>query len=522
MELTELGKKPISEDSPTGSDVRYEPEFEELQAEIDKLSSVTAEGGPDWKKVVDLSSQILEQKCKDLLVAAYLAAGLLQTQGLNGLAIGFQVFADLLEGFWDNLFPPKKRMRGRRAAIEWLIDRSETVLAKMESSTIEAETAETLIEHLSRIDNFLRDHIEEPPSVASIARFVEENKAKTKEAEPQQEQIPSTAPSTPEPAPETTPPPAAPEELASPEDAKKQIKNAMQTIRQACNYIGDNNPADPLPYRLRRVAIWSLVESLPPALDGRTKIPPPPAQIRNILSNLYEEQNWEGLGKAAEARIGEFVFWMDLHFYVAQSLNFMGAQYEKAYEAICTETSYFLSRFPEIQELQFSDGTPFVSDDTKRWLGEIALSGGSGSAPETYATTPDLQHEDNLLADEMAKAKALAKEKKLVDALCLVQDHMRRSTSARERLLWQLGLCQILVEGKKGFLALSHVDQILHDIDNYHLEEWEPELALRALKTVWIVLKNHTDPQAKKQAEETLARIARLDATEALRLKGKR
>ena len=520
MELTDLGKTPISEDSPTGSDVRYEPEFEELQAEIDKLSSVTAEGGPDWKKVVGLSSQILEQKSKDLLVAAYLAAGLLQTQGLNGLAIGFQVFANLLEGFWDNLFPPKKRMRGRRAAIEWLIDRSETVLGQMENETIEAETAEALVEHLSRIDNFLRENIEEPPSVTSIARFVEEHKAKPKEAAVQQEQTPSTAQSAPSPAPAAAPSP--PEELTSPEDAKKQLKHAMQIVRQACNYLGDTNPADPLPYRLRRIAIWSLVEGLPPALDGRTKIPPPPGQITNILTNLYEEQNWEGLGKAAEARIGEFVFWMDLHFYVAQSLNFMGAQYEKAYEAICAETAYFVSRFPEIQELQFSDGTPFVSDDTRKWLGEIALSGGSGSAPESYTSAPGLQQEDDILAEEMAKAKALTKKRKLVDALSLLQDHMRKSTSARERLLWQLGLCQILIDGKKGFLALPHLDQILHNIDNYRLEDWEPELALRALKTAWLVLKNQTDPEIKKRAEDTLARIARLDATEAVRLKGKR
>ena len=51
MDLISLGKEPISEDKPTGEDVRYEPEFEELQGEIDKLSSPSASGTIDWEKI---------------------------------------------------------------------------------------------------------------------------------------------------------------------------------------------------------------------------------------------------------------------------------------------------------------------------------------------------------------------------------------------------------------------------------------------------------------------------------------
>ncbi len=517
MELSELGKSPISTDSPTGSDVRYEPEFEELQAEIDKLSSVTAEGGPDWKKVVNLASEILASKSKDLLVAAYLVAGLVQTQGHQGLAVGFGVFADLLETFWDNLFPSKKRMRGRRAAIEWLIDRTETVLGQMGSETIDPENAEALLEHLKRLDEFLRDNLDEPLSVSSISRFIEEHKAKPKETDAEQK-VATTAAQVPQRG-AAAPAPAPPEELASAEDAKKQLKNAMQVIRHACTYLADTNPADPLPYRLRRIATWALVENLPPATDGRTKIPPPPAQLSNILTKLYEEQNWEGLAKAAEARIGEFIFWMDLHFYVGQSLSYMGPQYEKAYEALCGEVAYFIHRFPDILELQFADGTPFVSDESRRWLGEIGFGASTGISPETYGPVSTTGQDDSLMAEEITKAKSLAKKRKLIDAVGLIQDHMRKSPSARERLLWQLALCQILIDHKKSFLALPHLDQILHNIERYGLEDWEPELALKALKAAWAALKTQTEPQGKKRAEEVLARITRLDAAEAVRLK---
>ena len=125
MELLSLGKDPIQPDQPTGSDVRYEPEFEELQAEIDKLSSPSSSGGIEWKKVNTLSALILAEKSKDLLVASYMAVSQVHTHQLDGLAIGLTVMHDMVEAYWDNLFPPKKRMRGRLGAIEWWIEKTE-------------------------------------------------------------------------------------------------------------------------------------------------------------------------------------------------------------------------------------------------------------------------------------------------------------------------------------------------------------------------------------------------------------
>ena len=73
MDLLFLGKDPIAPDQPTGSDVRYSPEFEALQAEMDKLSLPRAIGTLDWEKVADQAAEILARKSKDLLVASYLA-----------------------------------------------------------------------------------------------------------------------------------------------------------------------------------------------------------------------------------------------------------------------------------------------------------------------------------------------------------------------------------------------------------------------------------------------------------------
>ncbi len=59
-----IGADPISEDQPCGNDIRYEPEFERLEAELAKQESLNAET-VDWKVVADLSSQIVRYSSKD-------------------------------------------------------------------------------------------------------------------------------------------------------------------------------------------------------------------------------------------------------------------------------------------------------------------------------------------------------------------------------------------------------------------------------------------------------------------------
>ena len=128
MDLLSLGKNPINPDQPTGSDVRYEPEFEELQSEIDKLSSPSFSGGIEWQKVSDMAAFILAEKSKDLLVASYLAVSQVYIRQIEGLAVGLTVMHDLVDQFWDTLFPPKKRMRGRLGAVEWWIEKTGSAL----------------------------------------------------------------------------------------------------------------------------------------------------------------------------------------------------------------------------------------------------------------------------------------------------------------------------------------------------------------------------------------------------------
>jgi type VI secretion system protein VasJ len=100
VDILSLGKEPIQAEQPTGADVRYDPFFEQLQAEVDKLSTPSAASAVDWGKIVNLAAEILAQKSKDLLAASYLAVALIYTRKFEGLALGLQFYRDLLEKFW--------------------------------------------------------------------------------------------------------------------------------------------------------------------------------------------------------------------------------------------------------------------------------------------------------------------------------------------------------------------------------------------------------------------------------------
>ncbi|MGB7478876.1 MAG: type VI secretion system ImpA family N-terminal domain-containing protein, partial [Burkholderiaceae bacterium] len=172
---SELGKQPLAGASPSGADVRGEPDFDLLQDEMAKLSSPSSSGTLDWNQVARLATTLLAEKGKDLLVASYLAGALLQTRGLPGLADGLGVLRDLLEQYWDTLFPPLQRLRGRRNALQWLAERIARQAEETDWSALppqEPELVDTLRAHLEAIDAVLRDKDDDAPSLRPLLNLV--------------------------------------------------------------------------------------------------------------------------------------------------------------------------------------------------------------------------------------------------------------------------------------------------------------------------------------------------------------
>jgi len=589
MDPWSLGKEPIRPEQPAGVDVRYDPDFEALQAEIDKLSTPSATGGTDWKTVERLAAAILSGKSKDLLAASYFAVAAIRTRGLEGLAQGLQVMGDLIEHFWEDLFPPKKRMRGRAAAIEWWVEKGAAALEDLEPEKAAAEAVQQYREALMRIDALLQANLDSPPLTRPLERFIDaiplqageaaepgqgpapppaEASASTAAAAPGEvpalkkgpadptpqsaptpaeavasephplgravENPPASAPS-PGPPQEPVPRPAAPPAGGQPEpgeagpgtqpasaaEAERLLRGALQTVRRTADYYLGQDLSDPRSYRLRRIASWSPIHALPPAAGGRTEVPPPMNRplLENEWKGLEAKGGWEILVRSAEERIQTAVLWLDLNRFTAESLARMGPRCEAARDAVVHETVSLVKRLCGIEELSFSDGTPFADGATRSWL-ESHRHRSKAAAPET-AQAAAAGAANGPEAALLEQARELAGRKRLAEAAELLQRGLRSGTSRRGQMGWRLSLCELLLGASETQAALPQLEAVLQDIDAFQLESWDPDLAVEALRVVWRGFSAASADDVRNRGAAILDRIARLAPADALRLAGR-
>ncbi len=101
---------PISDESPSGDNLEYEPEFGELErtaqgkAEQQMGDEVVEAEPADWSSVVKQAEELLGRS-RDLRLAVYLTRGGLNVHGPQGLAGGVAIIRGLLESQWDTVHP---------------------------------------------------------------------------------------------------------------------------------------------------------------------------------------------------------------------------------------------------------------------------------------------------------------------------------------------------------------------------------------------------------------------------------
>lgn len=114
---------------PCGVDARFEPAHEDVRTEVAKLESP---GAPpvSWRRVALRGGELLTGTSKDLVIASYMAHALYEDEGIAGLAQGLRLVNELMDRYWDALFPPPARLRARASAIGWWVEKTS---ARLES-----------------------------------------------------------------------------------------------------------------------------------------------------------------------------------------------------------------------------------------------------------------------------------------------------------------------------------------------------------------------------------------------------
>ncbi|MEW5767534.1 MAG: type VI secretion system protein TssA [bacterium] len=530
-DLTQAGVQPITPDSPAGSLLGVEdPDFEQLQIEIRKLDSLAREP-VDWHEVVRLSASILTKKSKDLRVLSYLCLGLFNQQGYAGLSLGLTIWRDLIENFWETLYPALIRKRGRIAAISWLSEKVGAKVGQDKPDLKDREAIDKCNNLLKRITELLDDRLaEDSPGLSQLHRPIQEH-LKTLEslAPPREEEKPKPPPET---VAETPPTKEGlirravssifkPEEITSVEQANKAIKEAQGIIRRAASFLRETDPTHPLSYRISRAVSWMDINSLPNNNKGRTLIPPPPEKPEKYEQALANG-NAQAVLAEAESRFPQALLWLDLQRFVVQAMSALGTSYQEAQQAVCEELRSFLSRLPGLIELQFQNGLPLAGDQTRLWVKNEILPAKAGESPSEGKAEPDQ------LKEAVKKAERLISEGKLREAVALLQKGLAQLPVRRDQFLWRLSLAKLCLEAGHPQLAIPQLESLDEESNRFSLEEWEPALSLEVLRSLlqcqYKVIeeskKRPPPPELTERANQLYARLCRLDAVSALEFKG--
>lgn len=116
---------PVAPDNPCGESLRWDPIWDEIsqlrKTSKDPLDS-SADKTPEWGQIVELATNVLATRTKDLLIAGWLTEALVREHGFAGFRDGLQLIRGLANRFWDGLHPAPEDgdLATRAAPLNWL------------------------------------------------------------------------------------------------------------------------------------------------------------------------------------------------------------------------------------------------------------------------------------------------------------------------------------------------------------------------------------------------------------------
>ena len=271
MDVTALGSVPIPGENPAGFDAKYEPEYDAVLAEIDKLSSATQGGPVSWSNIVEQSRIILETKSKDISIAAYMGVALQKIQGLQGFLDAINLFISLFSFCWETAFPPLNRLRKRTNAFEWWHEHAYADIQTLENkiaSPLPDAFLHELLDALERLDQLAGELMPDALPLRDLREAVRRLPSLPPEpaATPKESAEPEPAP----PVMETPPVPAQPP-TAEPQSVSAQTLPVVPVVEPEPSTPPPSQPSPAAASaRLEQVATTPAASSSAPVAPSAT------------------------------------------------------------------------------------------------------------------------------------------------------------------------------------------------------------------------------------------------------------
>lgn len=472
-------------------------------------------GNIDSTLVEEKSNALIKEKSKDVRVLSFLSFVHLRNENWESFSDIFDGLTQLAEQNYEGLFP--ERTRAKQMAFKWLSEqRYSNILATKKPTEGAYEHTKRLVESLRKLKAILEEKFPEgspfPAGLLSAAQKWEKTTKPKPKPEPAAPGTQAGATGTPA------------QQAAAQAAVMETPKDAQSEGRKVAMFLIEKEPEKPMGYRLIRSLRWDIIEKAPPAEGGKTRLEPPPDERKTFLQNLISKEDWKQALFTAEKAFssGPTHYWLDLQRISATACKNLGKSYNAIHDAICLETALFLKRMPEIQELSYSDGSPFCDEATKDWIGSdvsAALSSSKGAVSQGKSA------KDDPLKEEKKEINTLVSKGKTEDAIETLQNKINETGSERINFKRSLMLCNLLFSVKHAHIALAILESLHEKIDKYNLDKWEPDLAIetwcllaRAYKIVGSSKSQNIQVALQEKQNIILSRLSVLDPKSALKL----
>lgn len=500
----DLAKSAVHTESFAGEDVRFSGEFEALEQELAKASSVHESGRIDWLKIRENSEALLRTQSKDLRVGAWLTWALYQCESFPGLVAGLGLLHYLCEHHWSVIHPAKARTRA--AAISWLVPRLEQALGENIAIKEQLPLFRRLVERLEGLDAVCTEHLgDDAPLLLPLSRRLKNMVQRAADNQPEAGVVGAAMAQVKQVATQLFTPGAP---IDNEKEAHKALRAQQESARPLCAWWLKQKATDLRALRLNRTLLWLSIDAVPERnAEQITALRSLPVDKLKAFQERFEQAKYADLLVEVEASLAKAPFWFDGQRMAWECLQGLNA--EVAMREVEIHFALFIQRLPGIVELRFHDGTPFADPATRAWISaQVMPHLQSAQAPrkvEVIGTQP---------AWELALEEVLPVLNKdgLKAAVQVLQQGLQSVHGGRARFFWQLALARLCFKAKKYELAKTQLEILDQKLQDSGLNAWEPDLVLEVLHLLHscceLLPQNHA---VRERKDEIHRRLCHLD-----------
>lgn len=317
------------------------------------------------------------------------------------------------------------------------------------------------------------------------------------------------------------------------------LNDVISRIGVICRYLRESTIYDASAFLVIRALRWGELRAKAPNIEPAMLQGPPP-EFRSQLKERFSAKDWEAVltltEGAMELPCGRA--WLDLQRYAVQALEHKGEYYVRVAASVRTALRALLEELPDLPEQSLSDDTPVANAETRTWIQEQVLSGtalpvASAKTPEVIPPPaplqpvpvpaaaelhpPELEPDDeNVMPDPFEAALAAAASNRAAEAIEMISRQLASERSGRGRFRRRTQLAHLLVMGGHKAIAAPILERLVAEMEQRHLEDWEPGQAL-AYPVDLLIRCMDINGSDSNERKALYARLCELDPARALK-----